>query len=135
MSEQRKSNWQHPNTYYREREKTQHSGTNECDTSRHPHPFRMLPTKAVQITADPGGNVILEALHFLVEIGNVRHRFVPMAACRKRSLGINNNVARCPLMAQSGHPDALIQRPLSGIKRTFAAAGSRVRNPLTTVRG
>ena len=85
ISEQRKSNWQHPNSYYREREETEHSATDECDTSRHPHPFRTLPTKAVQITADPGRNVILEALHFLVEIGNLRHRFVPMAARRKRS--------------------------------------------------
>src|SRR5215469_12807010 len=82
ISEQRKSNWQHPNSYYREREETEHSATDECDTNRHPHPFRTLPTKAVQITADPGRNVILEALHFLVEIGNLRHRFVPMAARR-----------------------------------------------------
>ena len=34
MSEQRKSNWQHPNTYYREREETEHSATNERDTNR-----------------------------------------------------------------------------------------------------
>jgi hypothetical protein len=50
MSEQRKSNWQHPNTYYRERQET--PGTDECDTSQHPHPYRTFPTKAVQITAD-----------------------------------------------------------------------------------
>src|SRR5262249_37368369 len=88
ISEQRKSNWQHPNSYYREREETEHSASDECDTNRHPHPFRTLPTKAVQITDDPGRNVILEALHSLVKIGNLRHRFVPMAARRKRfSLG------------------------------------------------
>jgi len=34
MGEQRKSNWQHPNTYYREREET--PGNDECDTSQHP---------------------------------------------------------------------------------------------------
>src|SRR5262249_54326736 len=50
-----------------------------------PIPFRTLPTKAVQIADDQGRNVILEALHFLVEIGNLRHQFVPMAARRKRS--------------------------------------------------
>jgi len=71
MGEQRKSNWQHPNTYYREREET--PGNDECDTSQHPHPYRTLPTKAVQIMADPSGDMILEALHFLVEIGNPRH--------------------------------------------------------------
>jgi hypothetical protein len=71
MSEQRKSNWQHPNTYYREREET--PGTDECDTSQHPHPNRALPTKAVQIMADPSRDVILEAVHFLVEIRNPRH--------------------------------------------------------------
>jgi hypothetical protein len=71
MSEQRKSNWQHPNTYYRKREKT--PGTDECDTSQHPHPYRTLPTKAVQIMADQAGDVVLEAVHFLVEIGNPRH--------------------------------------------------------------
>src|SRR5262249_20169977 len=86
ISEQRKSNWQHPNSYYREREETEHSATDECDTSRHPHPFRTLPTKAVQFTADPSRNVILESLHFLMEIGNLRHRFVPRTARRKRSL-------------------------------------------------
>jgi hypothetical protein len=30
MSEQRKSNWQHPKTHYRERKDT--PGTDECDT-------------------------------------------------------------------------------------------------------
>jgi hypothetical protein len=89
ISEQRKSNWQHPNSYYREREETEHSATDERDTSRHPHPFRTLPTKAFQITADPGRNVILETLHFLVEIGNLRHRFVPMAARRSDHPGIS----------------------------------------------
>jgi hypothetical protein len=73
MSEQRKSNWQHPNTYYREREETQHSATDECNTSRHPHPYRTFPAKAVQITADQARNVSLEAVHFFVEIGNPRH--------------------------------------------------------------
>jgi hypothetical protein len=68
MSEQRKSNWQHPNTYYRERKETKHPATDECDTSGYPHPFCTLATKAVQIMA-----VILEAVHFLVEIGNPRH--------------------------------------------------------------
>jgi hypothetical protein len=70
VSEQRKSNWQHPNTYYRERKKTKHSAADKCDTRRHPHPFRTLPTKAPQIMADLGRNVILEPVHFLVEIGN-----------------------------------------------------------------
>ena len=73
MSEQRKSNWQHPNTYYRERKETKHPATDECDTSGHPHPFCTLATKAVQIMADPSRDVILEAVHFLVEIGNPRH--------------------------------------------------------------
>jgi hypothetical protein len=73
MGEQRKSNWQHPNTYYREREETEHSATDECDTSRHPHPYPTLSTKALQIMADPGRNVILEAVHFLVEIRNPGH--------------------------------------------------------------
>jgi hypothetical protein len=70
MSEQRKSNWQHPNTYYREREET--PGTDECDSSQHPHPYRTLPTKAVQIAANQAGDVVLEAVHFIVEIGNPR---------------------------------------------------------------
>jgi hypothetical protein len=82
MCQQRKSNWQHPNTYYGEREESQHSATNECDASRHPHPYRTLSTKAVQITADPGRDVILEAIHFLVEIGNPRH---PRLSSRIRS--------------------------------------------------
>ena len=73
MSEQRKSNWQHPNTYYREREETEYSATDECNTSRHPHPYRSLPTKALQIIGDPARDVILEAIHFLVEIGNPPH--------------------------------------------------------------
>ena len=71
MSEQRKSNWQHPNTYYREWEET--PGTDECNASQHPHPQRTLPTKAVQIMADQTRDVALEAVHFLVEIGNPRH--------------------------------------------------------------
>jgi hypothetical protein len=71
MSEQRKSNWQHPKTHYRERKET--PGTDECDTSQHPHPYRTLPTKAVQIMADWARDVVLEAVHFLVEIGNPRH--------------------------------------------------------------
>ena len=82
MSEQRKSDWQHPNSYYREREETEHAATDECDTSRHPQPFRTISTKAVQVMADPGRDVILEALHFLMEIGNPRHRFIPMVARR-----------------------------------------------------
>ena len=68
MSEQRKSDWQHPNSYYRKREETEHAAADESDTSRHPQPFRTIPTKAVQVMADPGRDVILEALHFLVEI-------------------------------------------------------------------
>ena len=72
MSKQRKSNWQHPNTYDREREETEHSTTDECDTSRHPHPYRTLPTKSLQTIGDPGRDVILEAVHFLVEIGSQR---------------------------------------------------------------
>jgi hypothetical protein len=63
MSEQRKSNWQHPNTYYREREET--PSNNECDTSQDPHPYRTLPTKPVLDYGRPN--------HFLVEIGNRRH--------------------------------------------------------------
>jgi hypothetical protein len=68
MSEQRKSNWQHPNTYYRDREET--PGTDECDTGQYSHPYRTLPTKAVQIMADQARDVVLESVHFLVEIGN-----------------------------------------------------------------
>jgi hypothetical protein len=71
MSKQRKSNWQHPNTYQRKREET--PGNDECDTSQQPQPYRTLPTKAVQIMADPSRDVILEPVHFLVEIGNPRH--------------------------------------------------------------
>ena len=82
MSEQRKSDWQHPNSYYRKREETEHAATDECDTSRHPQPFRTIPTKAVQVMADPCRDVIREALHFLVEIRNPRHRFIPMVARR-----------------------------------------------------
>jgi hypothetical protein len=82
MSEQRKSDWQHPNSYYRKREETEHAAADESDTSRHPQPFRTIPTKAVQVMADPGRDVILEALHFLVEIGNPHHRFIPMVARR-----------------------------------------------------
>src|SRR5262249_27523564 len=33
ICEQRKSNWQHPNSYYREREEPEHSATDECDTN------------------------------------------------------------------------------------------------------
>jgi hypothetical protein len=73
MSEQRKSNWKHPNTYHWEREETQHSATDECNTSRHPQPYRTLPAKAVQIIPNPGRDGILEAIHFVVEIGNSRH--------------------------------------------------------------
>ena len=73
MSEQRKSNRQHPDTYYWQWEKT--PGTDECDTSQHPHPYRTLPTKAVQIVADRARDVVLEAVYFLVEIWNPRHHF------------------------------------------------------------
>ena len=73
MSEQRKSNRQHPNTYYREREETEYSAADKCNTSRHPRPYRSLPTKALQIIGDPARDVILEAIHFFVEIGNPRH--------------------------------------------------------------
>jgi hypothetical protein len=73
MSEQRQSNWQHPNSYDRQREETQHSGKDECDTNRHPHPYCALRTKAVQILTDPGRDVLLEIVYFLVEIGNPRH--------------------------------------------------------------
>jgi hypothetical protein len=73
MSEQHQFNWQHPNTYYREREETEYSAADECDTSWHARPYRMLSTKAFQIMADPCRDVILEAVHFLVEIGNPRH--------------------------------------------------------------
>jgi hypothetical protein len=71
MSEQCKSNWQHPKTHYRERKET--PGEDECDTSQHPHPYCTLPTKAVQIMTDWARDVVLEAVHFLVEIGNPRH--------------------------------------------------------------
>jgi hypothetical protein len=71
MSEQNKSNWQHPNTYYREREET--PGNDESDAGQDPRQYRTLPTKAVQITADPSRDVILEAIHFLMEIGNPCH--------------------------------------------------------------
>jgi hypothetical protein len=50
MSKQRKSDWQHPNTYYRKWEET--PGTDKCETSQYPHPDRTLPTKAVQIMTD-----------------------------------------------------------------------------------
>jgi hypothetical protein len=73
MSEQCKSDWQHPDTYDRQRKETQYSATTECDPSRHPQPCRTLAAKAVEITADPDRDVILEAVHFLVEIGNPRH--------------------------------------------------------------
>ena len=49
ISEQRKSDWQHPNSYYRKREETEHAATDESDTSRHPQPFQTIPTKAVQV--------------------------------------------------------------------------------------
>jgi len=71
IGEQRKSNRQHPNTYYREWEET--PGNNECDTSQNPHPYCTLPKKALQIPGHPGRDVILEAVHFLVEIGNPGH--------------------------------------------------------------
>jgi len=73
MSKQRKSNRQHPNTYYREWEETEHSGTNQCDATWHPHPDCTRPTKTTQVFADPGRDVIVEAVHFLVEIGSLRH--------------------------------------------------------------
>src|SRR5215469_9241910 len=73
MSEQRKSNWQHPNTDYRQREEAQQSGADKCDAGRHSHPYRTLPPKAVEITANPARDVILEAVHFLVKIGKPRH--------------------------------------------------------------
>jgi len=38
MSEQRQSNWQHPDADYREREETEHSTADERDTRRHPYP-------------------------------------------------------------------------------------------------
>ncbi len=68
MGKQRKSNWEHPNTYDGEREQT--PGHDECETDRDPHPYRTVPTKAVQIMADPNRDVLLEAVHFLVEVGN-----------------------------------------------------------------
>lgn len=71
MSEQRKPNRQHPDTYYREREDT--PGNDECETTQHPHPYRTLPTKTVQIMAGPSRDVILEPVYFVVEIGNRRH--------------------------------------------------------------
>jgi hypothetical protein len=121
MSEQCKSNWQHPNTYYREREET--PGNDECDTSQHPHPYRSLPTKAVQIMANPSRDVILEAVHFLVEIGNPRHaRLSGMLSIRSYSVmrqrpSRRNLPARSPrrlciridgkYLAAGGHPKAL----------------------------
>jgi hypothetical protein len=44
MSEQRKSNWQHPNTYNWEREEIRCSVTDERNTSWHSHPYRTLST-------------------------------------------------------------------------------------------
>jgi hypothetical protein len=88
MSEQRKSNREHPNTYYRERKETQHSATDERNTSRHPHPYRTLPAKAVQITADKARDVILEAIHFFMEIGN---------PCHPRLSNIHSNRSCAPL--------------------------------------
>jgi hypothetical protein len=73
MREQRKPNRQHPYSDYREREKTKHSAPDECDTSRHAQPYRALPTKAIQITAHQARNVILETIHFLLEIENPHH--------------------------------------------------------------
>jgi hypothetical protein len=58
MSQQRKSDGQHPNSYYREGEETEHAATNERDTSRHSQPFGTLPAKAIQVLADPGRDVI-----------------------------------------------------------------------------
>lgn len=73
VREQCKSDRQHPNTDDRQRQKTEHSTTDERDTSRNPRPRPTLPTKAAQIVADPFRDMILEALHFLVEIGNHCH--------------------------------------------------------------
>src|SRR5262249_7017183 len=53
LSEQRKSKWQHPNTEHRK--ETEYSATDECKTSGHPHPDRILSTKAPEIAPDPGG--------------------------------------------------------------------------------
>jgi len=71
LSEQRNAKWQHPKTEHRE--ETQYSATDECDTSGYPHPDRMLSTNALETTPDPGGHVILKAVHFLVEIGSSGH--------------------------------------------------------------
>ena len=71
VSEQSQSNWQHPNAYDRERKETQHPGADECGAGRHPQPFCTLATKVVK--TDPGWDVILEAVHFLVKIGNPHH--------------------------------------------------------------
>jgi hypothetical protein len=73
MSKQRKPNREHPNAYYWKREETQHPATDECNANRYPLPFCALSTKAVKVTANPSREAILEAVHFLVEIGNPRH--------------------------------------------------------------
>jgi hypothetical protein len=71
IGEQRKSNRQHPKTYYWEWEET--PGNDECATSQNPHPYCTLPKKALQILGHPGRDVILEAIHFLLEIRNPGH--------------------------------------------------------------
>jgi len=69
--------------------------------------------------ADPSRDVILEAVHFLVEIGNPRHaRLSGMLSIS--SYGVTpqrpNNLAavfrgiRCPLLAQSGHEKKSVNR-------------------------
>jgi hypothetical protein len=57
--------------------------------------------------ADPSGDVILEAVHFLVEIGNPRHaRLSGMLSIRSYGVSIRCPLValRCPLMALSRHP-------------------------------
>ena len=71
VSEQRKADRQHPNAEYRE--ETQHSATGERDTGRHAYPYCARSTKALEITASPVGDVVLQAVHFLVEIGHLDH--------------------------------------------------------------
>jgi hypothetical protein len=50
MSEQRKPNRQHPNTYYGKREET--PGNDERDPSQHPQPYHTPPTEAVESMTD-----------------------------------------------------------------------------------
>jgi hypothetical protein len=59
-----------------------------------------------------GGNRIFQ--RFAPKLGS------PSSSTQLRASNRDNTLLRCmsPLLAQSGHPDALNQCPLSGAKRT-----------------